>query len=235
MAPIRQYDKWNERSTDNLSKQDPYRKYFFICEGENTETSYVKELINIRSNLGIHPQINVILLEKTEKDSGISDPLRLLQFANEQKANSELNFEAGLDHMVAVFDADVFEDRKDNFDTVLALAKENDDLLALTNPSFELFLLLHRENAFSLYVQPNEKKILENKRDGKRRFVEKLFAQVYGLNPKTNPKVGLLAKDVLIAISEEQHLNRDLTQCKGTLTSNVGEIINSIITDVPNL
>ena len=40
MAPVRSYTNWNSRTTDEEEQIEPYRKYFFICEGANTETWY---------------------------------------------------------------------------------------------------------------------------------------------------------------------------------------------------
>ena len=42
MAPVRSYTNWNSRTTDEEEQIEPYRKYFFICEGANTETWYFK-------------------------------------------------------------------------------------------------------------------------------------------------------------------------------------------------
>lgn len=57
MAPVRSYTNWNSRTTDEEEQIEPYRKYFFICEGANTETWYFKKLIDIRKELNIHPLI----------------------------------------------------------------------------------------------------------------------------------------------------------------------------------
>ena len=54
MAPVRSYTNWNSRTTDEEEQIEPYRKYFFICEGANTETWYFKKLIDIRKELNIH-------------------------------------------------------------------------------------------------------------------------------------------------------------------------------------
>ena len=54
MAPVRSYTNWNSRTTDEEEQIEPYRKYFFICEGANTETWYFKKLIEIRKELNIH-------------------------------------------------------------------------------------------------------------------------------------------------------------------------------------
>ena len=36
MAPVRSYYNWNQRKSDTNEAIEPYRKYFFICEGANT-------------------------------------------------------------------------------------------------------------------------------------------------------------------------------------------------------
>ena len=33
--PIHTYTNWNKRSSDGEKQIEPYRKYFFICEGAN--------------------------------------------------------------------------------------------------------------------------------------------------------------------------------------------------------
>lgn len=67
MPPVRSYTNWNSRSTDYEKQIEPYRKYFFICEGANTETWYFRKLIDIRKSLNIHPLIDIRLLEKQRK------------------------------------------------------------------------------------------------------------------------------------------------------------------------
>lgn len=68
MAPIRTYTDWNKRLSDQEDQIEPYRKYFFICEGSNTEVWYFKKLIDLRKQLRIHPLIDIRLMEKTEED-----------------------------------------------------------------------------------------------------------------------------------------------------------------------
>ena len=96
MAPVRSYTNWNSRTTDEKEQIEPYRKYFFICEGANTETWYFKKLIDIRKELNIHPLIDVRLLEKTEGDRDISFPRRLIEFAENQKENPEIAFDTAI-------------------------------------------------------------------------------------------------------------------------------------------
>ena len=42
-----------------------------------------------------------------------------------------------------------------------------------------------------------------------------------GMNAKRNPNIGNLANNVLYAISQEKHINQDIHNCKGKVTSNI--------------
>ena len=88
--PVHTYMNWNQRPSDREEQIEPFRKYFFICEGANTETFYFKHLIDLRKELGIHPLIDIRLWEKTEEDKNISFAKRLVDFAEEQKMNPEI-------------------------------------------------------------------------------------------------------------------------------------------------
>ena len=65
--PIHTYTNWNVRPSDAEEQIEPFRKYFFICEGANTETFYFRKLIDLRKTLNIHPLIDIRLMEKNEK------------------------------------------------------------------------------------------------------------------------------------------------------------------------
>lgn len=71
LPPIRTYTNWNTRPSDNEPAIEPYRKYFFICEGRNTETWYFQKLIDLRKTLEIRTMIDIRLLEKTEFEEDI--------------------------------------------------------------------------------------------------------------------------------------------------------------------
>lgn len=228
MAPIRNYSGWNQRASDSQEPIEPYQKFFFICEGANTEVFYFKELINLRKQLGIHPLIDVCLLEKTDKDQNLSNPKRLIDFAEEQKSNPEISFDQGHDRMIVVIDADIYQRKPEDYPKILEMAENYSDILAVTNPAFELFLLLHYEDSYNTDIVPNAVQILENRKIGKHRFISQLFSQKSGMNSKTNSAVGKLAANVDIAILQERNLNQNAETCIGKLTSNIGKIISDI-------
>lgn len=230
MAPIRTYTNWNKRASDEEEQREPFRKYFFICEGANTEVWYFRKLIDIRKELGIHPLIDIRLMEKTEEDANISNPIRLIEFAEAQKEAADNEFDRDHDKMIVVFDADIYKNKPDLFKKIYDLGHEN-NILAVTNPSFELFLLLHYEKAYEEVILPNYEEILQNKRNGKRRYITILFTERSGMNPKENPGIGTLAEKIYTAIEQEKNINQDGENAIGNLTSNIGKIIQDIISD----
>lgn len=227
MAPVRSYYNWNQRKSDTNEAIEPYRKYFFICEGANTETWYFEKLVDYKKELGINPNIDIRFLEKTQQDKNISFPRRLIEFAEEQKLNSDISFDAEMDRMIIVFDADIFEEKVKDFDEVVAFG-ENNNILGISNPAFELFSLLHYKDAYEKYIKPNENEIISNEKVGNQRYIRNLFTQVSGINPKKNKSIGELVKQVDFAIVEECKINEDIHQCSGQVTCNIAKIINDI-------
>lgn len=73
--------------------------------------------------------------------------------------------------------------------------------------------------------------ILENKKEGKRRYIAKRFTEISGKNPKSNEKIGELANKVNVAIEQEKLLNEDIKNAIGVITCNIGKIIDDIRND----
>lgn len=231
MAPIRTYTNWNKRSSDAEDQKEPFRKYFFICEGANTEVWYFRKLIDMRKQLGIHPLIDIRLMEKTEEDANLSNPKALIEFAESQKDVASNKFDKKHDTMIIVFDADIYKNKPDDFKEIYEAGIQN-NILAITNPSFELFLLLHYENAYDEIIMPNSEQILQNQKIGKRRYITMLFTERSGMNPQENPAIGDLAANIRVAICQEKSLNQDAPNALGNLTCNIGKIIQGIMDDV---
>jgi hypothetical protein len=230
MPPISlSLDGWEKRDSQDEAPKELLRRYFFLCEGQNTEKRYFDCLKHYRKELGIRPNIIVDCFNKTEEDVTQSDPKRLIEKAQAYKTENDIDFDPELDKIIIVFDADVFEKRRDDFYEIIQMGEDNGDILGVTNPSFELFLLLHYENSVKEIILPDEEKIIENNWFGSNRYIVYAFTTRSGMNPKTNRFVGRLVLDVRTAIEQEKMLNNDIHCCKGKLTSNIGKIIEMII------
>lgn len=231
MAPVRTYTDWNKRPSDAEDQREPFRKYFFICEGSNTEVWYFRRLIDMRKRLGIHPLIDIRLMEKTEEDAHLSNPKALIEFAEKQKDTAKNKFDSKHDKMIIVFDVDIYKNKPDKFKEIYEKGQKN-NILAVTNPSFELFLLLHYKGAYEELILPKYDDILQNKKVGKRRYISVLFTDKSGMNPKENPAIGELAAHIHTAIDQERKLNQNAENALSNLTSNIGKIVQEIMNDV---
>lgn len=232
--PVHTYTNWNSRPSDHEEQVEPYRKYFFICEGANTETFYFRRLVDLRKQLGIHPLIDIRLWEKTEGDKDISFPKNLLSFAESQKQDKANSFDVERDKMVVVFDGDIFEDKVKGYDELIA-AIEEQDIAAVTNPNFELFLILHFEDSYEKYIKGHEDEFFQKLGSEKHGHAYSVLLELSGMNAKSNSEIGKLADHVLIAIEQEKNINQDIHKLKGKISSNIGFIIESIINEKPDI
>lgn len=132
-----------------------------------------------------------------------------------------------------VFDGDIFEEKVQGYDELIASIEEN-DIAAVSNPGFELFLLLHVDGSYKKYIQGHEADFLTMV-DGKYAYAYNALLEATGMNAKKNPQIGTLAENVLVAIEQERLINQDIHQLKGRVSSNIGLIIDRIINEEPHL
>ena len=97
--------------------------------------------------------------------------------------------------MIVVFDGDIFEEKVLDYDELVAEGEKN-NILAVSNPAFELFLLLHYKNSYEDDIEPNAEQIIQNEKDGHQTFIYKLLLARTGINPKKNSAIGELAKNI---------------------------------------
>ena len=136
--------------------------------------------------------------------------------------------------MVVVFDADIFEEKVQGYDELVKQIEES-DIAAVTNPGFELFLLLHIDGSYEEYIHGHESEFLTQDEKGSYSYAYKGLHDVTGMNAKKNAKIGDLAENVLNAISQEKNINQDIHYCKGVVTSNIGSVIESIMNEKPKI
>ena len=94
----------------------------------------------------------------------------MIKFAEDQKRKSEIAFDKERDKMIIVFDGDIFEEKVLDYDELVAEGEKN-NILAVSNPAFELFLLLHYENSYEDDIEPNAEQIIQNEKDGHQTFI----------------------------------------------------------------
>ncbi len=204
----------------------PLRRFFLLYEGSRTEQAYFSELLLLLNRMGLPKYVAVERCERTENDETASNPRRLLRLAESEIKEGD-SFAEG-DEIAIVFDVDIYAHKPGDYESLLAEFAASGMQPYVTFPSFELFLLLHLEDGYIRWVEPNESLIVENRKEHGRRYVDRLFSRASGMNPKRNPRVGELAAEHERACKEETRLNQDPKSAIGRLTSNVGVLIEKL-------
>ncbi|MDO4537445.1 MAG: RloB family protein [Coriobacteriales bacterium] len=118
-----------ERKIEHLEPKPD--SYLIVCEGEKTEPLYLRELASaIGGELSDRVDVPIIDIE----GEGAST-VALVKKAMELRNRANFVYQ----HVWVVFDKDDFDD----FDEAIQLAEENEIDVAWSNPSFELWVLLH--------------------------------------------------------------------------------------------
>ena len=226
MAPLNPISTWNVRGI--AGERKPRVHWFFVCEGSQTERLYFESLFELLDEKGLPVFAEGVYVNRTGKDKTASSPKKLMEQADAvvEDVGGNFGYEKDGDVVVIVFDADVFKGDEERYEAYLEEMKRKSYMAAVTNPSFGLYLLLHREGAYEKLVRPYAKEILENKKvSGARTFVDKHFSDNYGINPKTGRRIKDLAHEHNVARIEEQSLNGNPEEALGKLTSNIGIVI----------
>ena len=203
------------------------RNIYFLVEGKNTEQYYFDSLIN-ESSFDPYDNINFFSFTKLGNDEGLTQPRKMLEKANEYANDKKNKFNKNIDIIYVIFDLDVFNNDQSEINKLLKYKKKYIKL-GFSNPAFELFLLLHLDDAYNKYIKKNKKNILLNNYVNGKRFVNNLVYEITGVNTKKSEKVGLFALNFKNAIKEEKKINEKFSYSGSKVTSNIGKIIESLM------
>lgn len=230
MPPIIALDTWNMRTSSN--GRMPRGRCFVVAEGANTEYWYLSSLAVRLARKDLPKTIEVRPVKRTGDDKNRSHPRALLRQAEtiREDAEGSFDFDPKTDEILLVFDADVYKGKPDEYAKDLAEFCEVADV-AVTYPSFELFLLLHVPGAYEDIIEPHREALMENAYapGTRRRLISQLANETFGMNLKSNPKVEYLAASFAVAAEQENKLNQEPDRALSALTSNVGKAITTII------
>lgn len=134
------------------------RLIVIASEGKDTERIYFKALANKYSN----PRVHVHILERSEDEQNNSSPEHVLKQLNDYKSQYGLEVD---DELWLVVDKDRWTEAMLSR-VAMECTQEIFMNMALSNPCFELWLLLHLEDFASL--TPEEQELwMENRRKSK--------------------------------------------------------------------
>ena len=231
MSPLREFRSLTNRFDEDI-KIEPLRRYYLIFEGANTERKYFQGIDNNRKELGINSQIELVILHKEGDISSFSHPIKLLELIEEKKKSLKTDgkFDKAIDRFVIVFDRDSYENLEDYVEFIEKASADN--ILTVTSPCFELWLILHYENAVEKYVATNKDRLFDNEKVSRAHsFASNLFSEISGTNPKSGSFFNKLKGGIDLAVEQEKALEQDILKMTTEIGSNVGVLIEQMRED----
>lgn len=134
------------------------RLIVITSEGKDTERIYFKALAKEYTN----PRVHVHILERSEAEQNNSSPDHVLKQLNDYKSQYELEAD---DELWLVIDKDRWTEAMHSR-VATECSQEVAMHMALSNPCFELWLLLHIEDS-ALLTPEEQKQWIENRRKSK--------------------------------------------------------------------
>ncbi|HBP26003.1 MAG TPA: hypothetical protein DD618_03525 [Acholeplasmatales bacterium] len=225
MAPIRtNVSLYNRYPGKRVGSVEPFRTYYIIMEGTNTEPDYFRLLEKRLSDLKIRNNIRIVYLERTQQDRGSNSPRQLFRFLQDFRKCQ--NDKAAVYCMV--FDRDSYKNQVNPTEGYLNFLNQNQKSkirMIVSSPCFEVWLLLHQKNSVSDIIEPNAKPIFENARlTSSFTYISKMVRDVFGFNPKIMIPEHFLDR-LPIAMSQAHLLTTDLHQMATEIGQNVSEFI----------
>lgn len=208
--------------------EEPKSKYYIIPEGDNTEIQYFCGIRDNADELNIKPLIEIVPVENDEDEEGQSHPKRKLDNFNKSLGEGKFTYKANFDKAIFVIDRDPQNLSKEQLDEFIKKCEKDGYYVCLSNPTFELFLLMHDDKVFDL----DRQEMLENRRETRRskRFLEVKLSEIFECN-KRNIDFEKFKPNIKKAIKNEKKFCEDLERLKNELGSNVGTLLDEIIDD----
>ena len=156
-----------ERTKGN---EEPKSKYYIIPEGENTEIQYFCGIRDNSEDLNIKPLIEIVPIENDEDEEGQSHPKRKLNNFNKSLEDGKFTYNENFDKAIFVIDRDPQNLSEDQLDEFIKNCDENGYFVYLSNPTFEIFLLMHDDTILKL-----DKKEMFEKMDSKLKKIDSTY------------------------------------------------------------
>lgn len=207
---------------------EPKSKYYIVPEGDNTEIQYFCGVRDNAQELGIRPLIEIIPIENDEEEFGQSHPKRKLSNFDKDLRSGKFTYDNEIDKVCFVIDRDPQNLSEKQLDDFINNCKKNNYEVYLSNPTFELFLIMHDNRVLKL----DRQEMLENRREGRKRkrFLEKKLLEYFECN-KTNLNFEKFKPNINKAIKNEKQFCEELNGLKNELGSNVATLLDSMMED----
>ena len=130
-----------------------------------------------------------------------------------------------LDVVCLIVDRDKGNFKEDQYTHLVDLCRQKNYRLYISNPTFEFWLLLHSDQVF----QYNQDTLLENLKQGKKRYLERALSQTYSGYRKECIQFERFLPDIRRAINNEKQFCENVDLLISHLGSNIGVLLEEMI------
>ncbi|NCC99117.1 MAG: RloB domain-containing protein [Bacteroidia bacterium] len=197
------------------------RKKIFVLafEGNLTEEKYFSEF---RNSNKFNDELIYLHLLNRKKDDHNSAPNHVFSKLKKE-AKDEFNFKKG-DELWMIIDTD----RWKNIPKVVEACNDLENMfVAVSNPCFEFWLLLHIKDVRE-YNAEELKLILKNKKVGKRNYVDGKIVGIVGSYNKANLKTEDFIPHIDNAVSRAKNLDQPQEEYPSKLGSHIYKLIEKL-------
>lgn len=204
---------------------EPERVIIISCEGRNTEPEYFN-CIKTKLSEHISALLEIRVIEKNDNNSRPQHVVRNLQ----QFIADKYDYKSDYDEMWVVCDREKVDSRKRDLESVIPDCNKHNFSVALTNPLFEFWLLLH---VVDIREYDQQKLFKNEKLSSSRRYIDKTLSEV--LSNGFNKKAGKFNRDIVTidnikrALVQEKLFANDPDEIMDKLGSNIGDLIRAIL------
>ncbi len=159
------------------------------------------------------------------KDMGIENSVEAV---NNYLQRQNVTYDSKYDRVCLIVDRDKQSFKSEQYDYVLDVCAKKGYSFYVSNPCFELWLLLHYDEILAL----DKGKLLKNPKEpprARKRFLEKKLSELMGGYNKENLDFEKLLDKVECAIENEKHFCEDVTALKNELGTNVGLLLKELM------
>lgn len=204
---------------------EPKKVIILSCEGNNTEPEYFQALkSSLRKNIPVLLEIEIV-----PKDGSPSQPKFLVD--NLDKFLEKYDLHADYDEMWIVLDRETEDARKKQIEEIIPECNEKKYSIAITNPLFEFWLLLHVDDI----AKYDRNQLTKNEwvtSAKNRRFIDKKLSEILsGYKKKEGkfPKKIITIDNIQRAIEQEKLFAQEVDEILNNLGSNISTLIQRIV------
>ena len=205
------------RQSNSLEKE---KIIVLAFEGNDTEEIYFEELKS--SEIFDDALIFLHLLKRPKSDTR-SAPNHVFKKLKKE-AKDEYNFKDG-DELWMIIDTD----RWKNIPEIIAeCKKETNMFVAVSNPCFEFWLLLHLKDISEFSENELELILKNDKVTSKKNYIDLKITEILGSYNKSNPKPELFLPSINLAIERAKELDKNSEEYPKKLGSHVYKVVEKL-------